>query len=97
MPEDDKDTVLKIIEMAEAAHKFTQDTKGLEGLDAFLEKVPSNKEAAMLCIHLIATWQLKDAVCDHQNVDQDWLRVLAIMWKHFPEFSTNIQTGERFL
>lgn len=79
------------------AFEFTRSTKGLEGLDAFLEKVPSSKEAAMLCIHLIASWQLKDAACDHHSVDQDWLRVLAIMWKHFPEFSTNLETGERFL
>ena len=63
---------------------------------SLLAKVPGNKEAALLCIHLIASHQVKQAACDHHSPDPDWVKILAIMWKHWPELSTNGE-GKRFL
>jgi hypothetical protein len=85
------------IQKASDAFEFFDAVKGIEGFDAILEKVPSNKEAALLCIYLMANHEVKNAWCDHHVADPEWMKVLAIMWKHFPEFSTNLETGERFL
>jgi hypothetical protein len=95
MPVSDKHK--EIIQIAAEAFKFFDATKEIEGFDAILEKVPSNKEAALLCIYLIANHEVKNAWCDHHVADPEWLKILAVMWKHFPEYSTNIETGERFL
>lgn len=70
----------------------TSDTE----LTDLLNKVPGNKEAGLLCIYLIALHQVKQAACDHHSPDPDWMKILAIMWKHWPEFSTN-KEGKRFL
>jgi hypothetical protein len=64
--------------------------------DDVLAKVPNSKDASLFCIHMIAASQVKQAACDHHSPDPDWMRVLAVLWKHFPEFSTNL-AGERFL
>lgn len=76
---------------------FIKDIKDEKiSFDDMVSKVPNSKEAALLCIHFIAASQVKEAICDHHSPDPDWVRILAIMWKHFPEFSTNIE-GKRFL